>query len=94
MKFEQKLVLDGSVLPAPTICVESSPNSGRYNCGEQAQLGKKTSLEFQDSANFRIDSIWLGYAQKFKPLKTFSAQFREKKESRSRTMAALFCRQI
>ena len=60
MIFEQKLVLDGSVLPAPTICVESSSNSGSYNCGEQAQLGKKTSLEFQNSANFRIDSIWLG----------------------------------
>ncbi|CBY13090.1 unnamed protein product [Oikopleura dioica] len=62
IKIEQELVLDSSVLPAPTICVESSLNSDIYNCDEhlQPQLGKKTKLDFENSSNFRIDSIWLG----------------------------------
>ncbi|CBY23675.1 unnamed protein product [Oikopleura dioica] len=60
IKIEQELVLDSSVLPAPTICVESSSNSDIYNCDAQPQLCKKTKLDFENSFNFRIDSIWLG----------------------------------
>ena len=61
IKISQQLVLDSSVLPAATICIESGSNNGDYNCGEHAQLGKMTKLDFQSSDNFRIQSIWLGY---------------------------------
>ena len=61
IKIKQKVVLDGSVLPSPSICVEKTEINNDYECGMKPIIGKKTMLNFPANSNFRIDAIWVGY---------------------------------
>ena len=55
------LVLDGSVLPSPAICVEITTNNNNYECGMKPIIEKKTKINFPSNSNFQIDAIWAGY---------------------------------